>query len=191
MIKFALCSLLAFLALAGSSFAGVYADLEFGDSRETVLSKLKSSEMVEQTIATELIARTGLNGIFKCKAQLAGLTYHLYFEWNDDGRLDEITLRSNHIQKENYSVSLYQAWKEAGKLFTQVYKTPAQNADFPNKNSLGDSGMIMSHIWHKGENESILMGTGMDQTNCFLAIRFVNRHVEPALTITRKLIRKG
>jgi hypothetical protein len=183
-IKSIILSLLIFAALP--CFAGVYADLEFGDSRETVQRKLKSSDMVEQTMPDTYISRTGLNGIFKCKAQLAGLTYHLYFDWNDDGNLDEITLRSNKLEQADYRTSLYQAWKEAGKLFTQVYKAPAQNAGFPNKDALGDSSIMMSHIWHKGPNESILMGTGMNQTNCFLAIRFVNRHVKPARTVTRK-----
>ncbi len=186
MIKFTFCSLLALLALAGSSFAGVYANLEFGDSRETVQRKLKSSDMVEQTMPDTYISRTGLNGIFKCKTQLAGLTYHLYFDWNDHGNLDEITLRSNKLEQTDYSTSLYQAWKEAGKLFTQVYNAPAQDADFPKKNALAKSSMMMSHIWHKGSNESILMGTGKDQTNYFLAIRFVNRHVEPVRTVTKK-----
>ena len=185
-IKSIILSLLIFTGLP--CFAGVYANLEFGDSREAVQRKLKSSDMVEQTMPDTYISRTGLNGIFKCKAQLAGLTYHLYFDWNEDGNLDEITLRSNQLEQANYRTSLYQAWKEAGKLFTQVYKAPAQNAGFPNKDALANSSIIMSHIWHKGTNESILMGTGIDQTNYFLAIRFVNRHVEPARTVTRKLI---
>ena len=185
MIKFTFCLLLALLSVAGSSFAGVYANLEFGDSRDVVQHKLKSSDMVEQTMPDTYIARTGLNGIFKCKTQLAGLTYHLYFNWNDDGNLHEITLRSNKLEREDYKTSLYQAWKDAGKLLTQVYQAPAQNADYPNKNDLGDGSIMMSHIWHKGNNESILMGTGREQTSYFLTIRFINRHVKPIRIVTK------
>lgn len=160
-------------------FAGVYGDLEFGDDRDAVTRKLQKSKLVTQTINTSLISRTGLNGIFQCKTPLAGLIYHLYFNWDADGGLQEVTLRSEDIEKSAYSSTLYKAWGAAAQLFTQVYKTPAQNAGFPDKLAITNGGMMMSHIWHKGTKESILMGTGIDKDQCFLAIRFMNQHIVP------------
>ena len=52
------------LLLISASQAGVYGELEFGDSRETVTKKLSQSPLVEQTIDNTYTARTGLNGIF-------------------------------------------------------------------------------------------------------------------------------
>lgn len=182
-IKHIILTLLLLTALP--SIAGVYADLEFGDSRADVQRKLQSCDMVEQTMEDTFISRVGLNGLFKCKAKLAGLTYHLYFKWNDRGQLSEITLRSNKLARADYKTSLYRAWKEAGALLTQVYETPVQNAGYPEKNILAESGIMMSHLWHKGKKESIMMGTGLEQAEYFLAIRFVDRHVKPAVKVRR------
>ena len=70
------------LLLISASQAGVYGELEFGDSRETVTKKLSQSPLVEQTIDNTYTARTGLNGIFKCKGKISGLVCHLYFNWD-------------------------------------------------------------------------------------------------------------
>ncbi len=159
--------------------AGVYGDLEFGDDRNTVTKKLQQSKLVEQTINTSLISRTGLNGIFKCKTPLAGLSYHLFFDWNENGGLREITLRSEDINKSTYSSTLYKAWNEAGQLFSRVYGAPAQNAGFPDRHDVSQHGMMMSHIWHRDDDQSVLLGAGIEKDQCFLAIRFINQRIEP------------
>lgn len=161
--------------------AGVYGDLEFGDNRDTVTRKLQASKFVKQTMNTALIARTGLNGIFQTKAKLAGMTYHLYFGWDDDGGLKEITLRSDTIEKKQYSSTLYKAWQKAAQLFSNIYNTPVQNAEFPDKLDVMNNTMMMSHIWHIDSKQSILMGTGIENEECFLAIRFLNQRIEPVI----------
>ncbi len=167
-------------------FAGVYGDLEFGDDRDTVTRKLQKSNLVTQTINSSLMARTGLNGIFQSKSKLAGLTYHLYFDWNEAGELREITLRSDQIEKSRYSTTLYKSWLAASQLFTQVYSTPAQNAGFPDKMDVVQHNILMSHIWHQGRKKSILMGPGIEKEKCFLAIRFVNQHIKPVIIPGKK-----
>jgi len=176
-MKSLLLALLLFSALP--SFAGVYGTLEFGDDRATVTQKLKKSKLVDQTITTALMGRTGLNGIFKCKAKLAGLTYRLYFDWDENGGLKEITLRSEPVEKQQYKSIIYKAWQKANNLFTNVYSEPVQNADYPDKTTLSDGGMYMTHVWHKSAKQSILMGPGQDMDKYFLAIRFVNQRIEP------------
>jgi hypothetical protein len=176
-MKFIIFHLLLLTALP--SLAGVYGNLEFGDNRATVTRKLKSSNLVDQTMTSTLMGRTGLNGIFKCKAKLAGLTYRLYFDWNDRGELREITLRSELLDQHQYSTNLYKAWQEASELFTQAYNAPAQHTQFPDKKTLSEGNMLMSHVWHKGNSQSIMMGPGTDNGKYFLAIRFLNRLIEP------------
>ena len=111
------CLLLSCLLLVSVSQAGVYGELEFGDSRETVTKKLRQSPLVEQTIDNTYIARTGLNGIFKCKGQIAGLTCRLYFNWDEQGGLNEITLRSEGLDVDLYKTRLQRAWSDAESLF--------------------------------------------------------------------------
>ncbi len=162
-----------------SIHAGIYGPLEFGDNRGTVIRKLQQCDLVTQTVQSTFLARTGLNGSFKCKHQLAGLTYHLYFGWNDAGGLNEITLRSDAIDHTRYHTDLQQAWHKANTLFTQTYHAPAQNVKYPSKTDFKGRDILISHVWHKGTNQSILMGPGITKDKCFLAIRFVDRHVEP------------
>ncbi|BDS08855.1 hypothetical protein NT6N_38950 [Oceaniferula spumae] len=171
--------LILILATASICSAGVYDTLQFGDSRETVTKKLQASKMVKATMDSTFFGRTGLNGVFKCNAKLAGLTYHLYFGWDDNGGLNEITLRSGEVPMAEYNTSIKNAWAEANALFTQVYNTPAQNAGYPNKSDFKQHDILISHIWHKGENQSILMGPGINKGKCYLAIRFVNQRIEP------------
>ncbi|MBK1832335.1 hypothetical protein JIN77_16470 [Verrucomicrobiaceae bacterium R5-34] len=174
--------IITFLGFIPFLQAGVYGSLEFGDSRETVTKKLQSSELVEQKLDSTFFGRTGLNGVFKCKAQLAGLSYHLYFGWDDNGGLNEVTLRSAEVPMSEYGSSIKNAWSEADTLFTRVYNAPAQNAGYPSQSDFKNSDILISHIWHKGSGESILMGPGISKGKCFLAIRFVNRRIQPVRT---------
>ena len=160
------------------SHAGVYGDLEFGDDRETVTDKLKRSPLVEQTIDDTFIARTGLNGIFRCKAKISGLSCHLYFNWDQQGGLNEITLRSESLKAEEYQTTLSKAWVDAESLFSKVYELPTQKAPYPPEAAYTEHQMMISHIWKKPEEKTILMGTGMEKNGCFLFIRFASQDLE-------------
>lgn len=163
------------LLLPCVSDAGVYGTLEFGDDRETVTRKLQASPLVEATVDNTFFGRTGLNGIFKCKNKLAGLTYRLYFEWSETGGLSEITLRSQEMTESQYDSTLKTAWAEANKLFTQVYAQPVQSAAYPAKSAFKTYPILITHMWHKDANQSILIGPGLDKKRSFLTIRFVNK----------------
>ena len=173
MIRFFCLLLLSTL----TTHAGVYGNLEFGDTRETVTKKMSSSQLVEQTIDSTFFGRTGLNGVFKCKAKLAGLTYHLYFGWSEDGGLKEITLRSSELNMGEYGKGLRRAWGEAETLFSKVYQDPTQKTAFPSQKAFKKHNILISHVWHRAGKQSILMGPGVDKGKCFLAIRYVNQHI--------------
>ena len=158
--------------------AGVYGDLQYGDDRETVTRKLGNSALVTQTIGNTFIGRTGLNGIFKCKAKLAGLTCHLYFNWDAQGGLNEITLRSGDLNLDQYDGELLRAWNEASALFSKAYGLPAQKTTYPPKLAFQQHKLLVTHVWSQAENQSILIGPGIDKGKCFLFIRFVNEGIE-------------
>ena len=166
-------SILGCFILSSSLHAGVYGDLEFGDSRETVTQKLGQSQLVEQTIDKTYTARTGLNGIYKCKAKISGLACHLYFNWDEQGGLNEITLRSESLDAELYQTTLKRAWTDAGGLFSRVYNEPKQQAPYPPLSSFNEHKMMISHVWEVTAGATVLMGTGMDKNQCFLFIRYV------------------
>lgn len=158
--------------------AGIYGDLEFGDNRETVTNKLKQSPLVEQTIDDTFIARTGLNGIFRCKAKISGLTCNLYFNWDDQGGLNEITLRSESLKPEEYQTTLRRAWLEAESLFSKAYQLPTQKASYPSETAFDEHQMMISHVWKNPGGKTILMGTGMEKKGCFLFIRYASQDIE-------------
>lgn len=176
-MKTRLCSFISGLLICASQ-AGVYGDLEFGDSREAVSSKLKQSPLVEQTIDDVFTARTGLNGIYECKARISGLACHLYFNWDAQGGLDEITLRSEGLALETYPTELRKAWLDAERLFSEVYAVPSQKAPYPALSSFQKHKMMISHVWSNPGNGSILMGTGVDGEQCFLFVRFAKNGIE-------------
>lgn len=134
--------------------------------------------MVSTTANETFFGRLGLNGVFKCNAKLAGLTYHLYFDWDDNGGLKEVTLRSEDMPDSQYGSKLYSTWQEAKQLLTQAYNPPAQSADYPNKSDFKGSPILISTLWKRGTNNSVLLGTGREKGKCFLCIRFTNEKIE-------------
>ena len=148
-----LCSLL----LISVSQAGVYGDLEFGDSRETVTRKLRNSALVTQTIDNTFVGRTGLNGIYQCKAKLAGLTCLLFFNWDENGGLNEITLRSDGLSLDQYDGELLRASNEAAqKLYAnfgfkgaavrrEYYDSPVEDAVMMTLEQGAFEGLIKRH----------------------------------------------
>ena len=164
--------------LISAAHADVYGDLAYGDSRESVTSKLMQSPLVEQIIDDVFMARTGLNGIYKCKAKISGLACHLYFNWDEQGGLNEITLRSEGLALQTYPKELKQAWLDAERLFSEVYADPVQKAPYPALDAFQNHKMMISHVWDNPGKGSILMGTGVDADRCFLFIRFAKNAIE-------------
>lgn len=171
---------LASALFVSSSHAGVYGDLEFGDSREAVTKKLGQSPLVEQIIDDVFTARTGLNGIYKCKAKISGLTCHLYFNWDEHGGLNEITLRSEGLALDTYPKELRQAWLDAERIFSEVYGGPSEKAPYPPVSAFKTHKMMISRVWNNPGNGSILMGTGVDRGQCFLFVRFASNGTQLA-----------
>ena len=165
---------LAWLLFSSSIHAGVYGELEFGDNRQTVTQKLGKSQLVEQTVDNTYTARTGLNGIYRCKNDISGLACRLYFNWDEQGGLNEITLRSDSLSEDLYKTELKRAWADAGALFSRIYNEPKQQAPYPPLSSFKEHKMMITHVWENTDTATILVGTGMDKNQCFLFIRFIS-----------------
>ena len=173
-------TLISFLILTVVSLhAGVYEDLEYGDTKQQVTDKLKNCERVEGTIEETMFGRTGLNGTFKIKKDLYGQQFSLYFNWNDDAKLKEITLRSDAISPDEYETTLTDSFARAVELITEIYGEPAMSNVIPPSSKIKEGSIISSHLWHVGDG-SLLMGVGKEQEVFHLSIRFIEKRIGPA-----------
>ena len=105
--------------------------LEFGDTRKEVIEKLGKSQLVESTVPEVMLARVGLNGSFRTKQTIGGLHCHLYFDWNDSGKLKEVTLRTKPKSGDSYSSLLQSNWGELIKLLTILHGDAVQELPTP------------------------------------------------------------
>ena len=158
--------------------AGVYEDLEYGDTRQQVTDKLMACERVENTIPKTMFARVGLNGTFKIKKDLKGLNFSLFFNWNENQQLNEIALRSNAIAPGNANSKLSGPFKSATRLITEVYGPAVMSNSIPKSSQIKDGSILNSHLWNV-DGGTLLMGIAKDQGKFHLSISFLEKHINP------------
>ena len=145
--------------------------LEFGDTRGEVLEKLNASPMVDGSVAEVMLARVGLNGIYRTKQTIGGLHCHLYFDWDSSNRLKEVTLRTNGRPIDSYSGLLKSNWSEMIDLLTMLHGEPINRADYPNSSDLQDGLILNSHLWRTEDGHSVMLGTGQEGNQYSVSVR--------------------
>lgn len=158
---------------------GIYETLEYGDTKEVVTNKLKQCERIENTAPDTMFGNVALNGSFLVKKELSGLRFALFFNWDDDGGLNEITLRSTGVEEQQFSEKLKPAFKQAGALIKEVYGNPVASNAMPSSSDIDEGVIINSHLWHVGGG-SLLMGVAQQEGKYQLSIRFTQKLIEPA-----------
>jgi len=153
--------------------------LEFGDTRDIVIKKLDASPNVDGSVAEVMLARVGLNGVYRTKKTIGGLHCHLYFDWTPNNRLTEVTLRTKPLPQENYSGKLKSNWGELIELLTMLHGEPVQGANYPDSDELQDGLILNSHLWYSEKGHSILLGTGQESTNFSVVVRITSQHIVP------------
>lgn len=156
----------------------VFDTLKFGDTRDQVLAKLKASKVVEMTSDETFIGRSGMNGVFKTRQKIGSLNGFLYFDWNAEGGLKELTLQTAAIPSADYRSELEPSWKEFVNLITTLYGKPAQGGPMPSMQSIPDGSLLPSHLWSLENGTSILLGTARDGDKYQLVVRFTKKKVE-------------
>lgn len=164
-------SILVLSLSALTSSADLIANLSYGDSRETVTSKLKNSPLVKANIADNLFGRVGLNGSFTTTGNLAGMKYALYFDWSESGELQLVTFRSIALPSAAYDQRLKTSWKEAINLLSSMHGTTSNAGEYPKKAEIKPGNMLYSHEW-KTNNGYIYLGTGQETKGYNLVITF-------------------
>ena len=153
--------------------------LEFGDTRGEVLEKLNASPKVDGSVAEVMLARVGLNGIYRTKQTIGGLHCHLYFDWDSRNRLKEVTLRTNGRPIDSYSGLLKSNWSQMIELLTMLHGDPINRADYPSANDLQDGLILNSHLWRTEDGHSVILGTGQEGNQYSVSVRITIDRIEP------------
>ena len=159
----------------------VFDNLMFGDTREEVAAKLKASKFVELTVAETFIGRTGLNGIFRTREKIGGLDAMLYFDWDDAGRLKEITVQTTAVPASKLNELLKPCWKEFTKLLTNLHGQPINASDSLVLSSIPNGGLVGTHVWKLKKTGSALLGAARDGNQYQIVIRFTLKNYDPVM----------
>ena len=110
-----------------------FGPLNFGDNRDIVEEKLLASKLVTTKTDKNLFGRVGLNGIFETAVPLSNLPCFLYFDWDENNNLNEITIRTTDIDGAEYDGKLQATWSETIDTLKKLYGKPLSNSPMPKK----------------------------------------------------------
>ncbi|MBC7980175.1 MAG: hypothetical protein H7Y36_06400 [Armatimonadetes bacterium] len=150
----------------------VFDTLLFGESRETVTKKLNASKIVEATIDSAYMGRTGLNGIFRTRSKIGGLHCFLFFDWSESGKLQEITLQTENKAAGEYEDILKPCWSECVDLITTIHGKPTQKGRIAPHESLQEGQMLASHLWKLEPEGSVMLGSARQEKGYQIVVRF-------------------
>jgi len=157
----------------------VFDELKFGDKRDEVSDKLKASKIVELTVGEAFLGRTGLNGVFRTREKIGGLDAMLFFDWDDDGGLKEITLQTTAVSAAKFNEQLKPCWKEFIKLLTSLHGKPVNANDSLMLSAIPDGGMAATHMWKLPKTGAALLGAAREGDQYQIAIRFTQKKFDP------------
>jgi len=164
--------------------APVFDTIKLGDSYAEVRKKLDESEALELTMDRTYMARFGLNGTYRTKAEIGGQHCLLFFDWakNQKGErlLHELSLQTEPLSAVAYPKKLRATWSELAKLLGALHGKPVQAADYPKITDLSTDGMFLaSHLWRLENGHSILLGTARDGGKFSVVVRFTTDTIAP------------
>lgn len=151
--------------------------LTFKDTRESTLTKLKASKIVEMTTDETFIGRSGLNGVFRTRKKIGNLNGFLYFDWSESGKLTELTLQTDLRPSTDYKTELETGWKQLIELLDTLYGKPIQKGPLPPLASLTAGSFMPSHLWKIETGGSALLGTARDGEKFQVVVRFTQKKV--------------
>lgn len=158
--------------------SAVFDTLKFGDNRNTVITKLKASKMVESNLNSTFFGRTGINGIYRTVKPIGGLHCYLFFDWDDNNLLKEITLRTEDKAADEYDTVLKPCWQALTELIVPIYGKPLQTTKMPAASELADEQMIASHLWRIEHGGTVMLGVSRQAETYQVSVRFTREKIE-------------
>ena len=162
--------------------SAVFDTLKLGDTHKEVRDKVKASKMLELTVDEIYLGRFGLNGSYRTKQTIGGLKCLLFFDWDSDGKLKELSLQTQAQSSDAYDGSLKATWLELSKLMTTLHGKPLQDAKFPAAGSLQNDMSLSTHLWRMSNGGSALLGTSKSAEGYMVSVRFTTETIEPVRT---------
>jgi hypothetical protein len=132
--------------------------LKFGDDRATVTKKLKESKLLNADLDGTFFGRAGLNGVYRTKEKIGSLHCFLFFDWDEDDKLKEVTLQSIDQKIEDYDGIIKPCWTQMIDQLTELYGKAASSSKIPTPDKIPEGQMQPSHIWKKEIGGSVLLG---------------------------------
>jgi hypothetical protein len=156
----------------------VFDTLKFGDSRDTVIKKLEASKMVEANLNSTFFGRTGINGIYRTVKPIGGLHCYLFFDWDENSLLKDITLRTEDKSADEYDTVLKPCWQALTELIAPIYGKPLQTTPMPAASTLADEQMMASHLWRINHGGSVMLGASRVADTYQVSVRFTREVIE-------------
>lgn len=157
----------------------VFDQLQFGDDRETVLTKLKASKFVEMTTDETFIGRSGLNGVFRTKQKVGELDAMLYFDWTGANQLKEITLQTEALPASDLAAKLTPCWKQFIELLSSLQGKAMVGDTALRINSIPDGAFAPTHLWKLDPLGSAQLGAAREGDKYQVVVRFSKDEVKP------------
>lgn len=157
----------------------VFDTLKLGDSHQTVMTKIKASKLLELTVDEMYLGRFGLNGSYRTKQTIGGLKCLLYFDWDENGQLKELSLQTQPQPQSAYPSLLKDTWKELVRLMTTLHGKPLQDVHYPDASILPMNASLSTHLWRLSSGGSALLGTSRTSEGYMVSIRFTSESIEP------------
>lgn len=165
-------------ASANAYSGAAFGPLDFGDSQETVLTKLNASDLVKGNLNKVMLARVGLDGVFQTTDTIGGLHCELYFDWDTSKKLREVILRTKPQPAAVYESLLKRNWSALISLISDMHGKPLQGNLFPSKKKLEDGLNLSTHLWKTATGHSVLLGAGQDRDQYTVVVRISAKKIE-------------
>jgi hypothetical protein len=157
----------------------VFDTLNFGDTRQQVLTKLKASKLVELNVDETFLGRLGFNGTFQTRKDIGGLRCLLFFDWSEGGLMREVSLQTQPLPATAYPTRLKACFDDFAKLLATLHGPPLQDAKYPPLTDLTDGAFLASHLWRLEGGASVLLGTARDRDTYTTVVRFTQKDIQP------------
>ncbi len=151
-----------------------YDTLAFGDDKPTVIKKLKASKRFNSELDETFFARTGLNGTFRTTKgnEFFGMSAALYYGWNDNHRLEFLSLYGHETAPAQVKAKLIPIWHQMVKDMSSYFGKAKSSSPTPQYANLGESEITFTHVWPMKAGGSMLLGVGKQDGKYVVVARF-------------------
>lgn len=142
-------------------FAALYENLETGMDKDQVLKNLRQIKQIEGPPTDALLARTGINGVFKTRKPIGGQTFSLNFDYDRSGGLRAVVFYSRtKCRGSEYETKLKSSYKALLVGLTEKFGEPVNMPEWVAKESLQEGRIQYMHMWRVAPGVFLMSGLG-------------------------------